>query len=81
MVLFLLAALSILCLVVLGSKYHTLGGFLGEFEIFRQCQVGEVAEVSLRGLLKPPQSDKRLQVLVRAEGPTRVLSITDLQVS
>lgn len=27
------------------------------------------------------QADRKLQVLVRAEGPTRVLSITDLTVS
>ena len=43
-------------------------------------QVGEVAEVSLRGILKQADGDRKLQVLVRAEGPTRVLSITDLQV-
>lgn len=43
--------------------------------------MGEVAVVSLRGLLKPPEGEGKLQFLVRAEGPTRVLSVTDLQVA
>lgn len=42
-------------------------------------QVGEAAVISLRRLLKPPEGERQLQVILRTEGPTRVLSVTDLQ--
>ena len=36
--------------------------------------------VNLKNMTKQSDADRRLQVLVRAEGPTRVLSVVDLQV-
>jgi hypothetical protein len=41
-------------------------------------QVGEESVVRVQ---RKQQADSKLQVLVRAEGPTRVLSITDLRVN